>query len=103
LTAASADRSRAWRNCERDAREPTLEHLPAKYEPRRGDLTRETEARDALRALAALPLKQRDNLGLLVSGLSYDEIAAHRRRTRTNVNRHLVRARRHLRLIRDAD
>jgi RNA polymerase sigma factor (sigma-70 family) len=93
----------AWRICERDAREPTTEHLPAKYEPRRGDLTRETEARDALRALAALPPRQRDTLGLLVFGLSYDEIAAHRRVTRTNVNRHLVRARRHLRLVRDAD
>jgi RNA polymerase sigma factor (sigma-70 family) len=91
----------AWRIAERDSRERTIEHLPVDREPRRGDLSRETDARDALGALAALPPKQRDTLGLLVFGLSYAEIAAHRRVTRTAVNRHLVRARRHLRLVRD--
>jgi RNA polymerase sigma factor (sigma-70 family) len=91
----------AWRIAERDARERTIEHLPTDREPRRGDLSRETDARDALRALAALPHRQRAYLTLLVTGHSYDEIAHRHHVTRTAVNRHLARARRHLRLDRD--
>src|SRR3954451_24009136 len=49
----------AWRVAERDARERTIEPLRNEDEPRRGALTRETDARDALRALAALPPRER--------------------------------------------
>ncbi|MCW2995580.1 MAG: hypothetical protein JWQ18_3075 [Conexibacter sp.] len=91
----------AWRIAERDARERTLEHLPLEDEPRRGDLSRETEARDALRALASLPPRERTYLAFLITGHSYNEIARHHRVTRTAVNRHIARGRRHLRLVRD--
>jgi DNA-directed RNA polymerase specialized sigma24 family protein len=73
------------------AREPTSEHLPVDYEPRRGELSTETEARDALRTLAALPHRQRRYLTLLITGHSYREIARHHGTTPTAVNRHLVR------------
>jgi hypothetical protein len=39
----------AWRICERDARDRTIEDLRAEDEPRRGDLSRETEARSIAR------------------------------------------------------
>jgi RNA polymerase sigma factor (sigma-70 family) len=90
----------AWRLYERDTREPSLELFPG-LDPGHDALTQQTAARDALRALVALPPKQRDTLALLILGFSYDEIAAHRRVTKTNVNRHLTRARAHLRLVRD--
>ena len=52
------------------------------------------EALDALRALAALPDRQRRDLSLRVGGFSYREIAAMTGgRTYTNVNKHLVKAR----------
>ena len=52
------------------------------------------EALEALRALAALPDRQRQDLSLRVAGFSYREIAAMTGgRTFTNVNNHLVKAR----------
>jgi len=52
------------------------------------------EALEALRALAALPDRQRQDLSLRVGGFSYREIAAMTGgRTFTNVNKHLVKAR----------
>ncbi|HET6507385.1 MAG TPA: sigma-70 family RNA polymerase sigma factor [Baekduia sp.] len=90
----------AWRLYQRDAREPSIEQFPG-LDPGRDALAEQTAARDALRVLAALPPRQRDTLALLILGFSYDEIAALRRVTKTNVNRHLTRARRHLRLVRD--
>ena len=52
------------------------------------------EALEALRALAALPDRQRQDLSLRVAGFSYCEIAAMTGgRTYTNVNKHLVKAR----------
>ena len=52
------------------------------------------EALEALRALAALPDRQRRDLSLRVAGFSYREIAAMTGgRTFTNVNKHLVKAR----------
>jgi Sigma-70, region 4 len=57
--------------------------------------------RDALRGLIELPPEQRDTLALFILASSYDEIAAYRDVTKTNVNRHLARARAHLRLVRD--
>jgi DNA-directed RNA polymerase specialized sigma24 family protein len=56
------------------------------------------DAREALRALAALPARQRDDLALLIAGYSYREIAEITGgRTRTNVNKALVKARQGLR------
>lgn len=54
-----------------------------------------TEARRALRTLAALPALQREDLTLLVAGFSYREIASLGRRPRSvnNVNKHLTKAR----------
>lgn len=50
------------------------------------------EARRALRALAALPPRQRRYEALRVAGVSYTEIAAAEQVTFTNVNRHLSKA-----------
>jgi DNA-directed RNA polymerase specialized sigma24 family protein len=53
-----------------------------------------------LRLLVQLPQGQREDLALLVAGFSYREIAEMTgRRTYTNVNKHLVRARAHIRLL----
>lgn len=52
------------------------------------------EARRALRLLARLPERQREDLALLVAGFSYREIAEMTGgRTFTNVNKHLGKAR----------
>jgi RNA polymerase sigma factor (sigma-70 family) len=90
-----------WDIAQREAREPTSEHLPGELEPRRGDLSPELQAREALRALADLPDRQRTTLTLLISGHSYREIAAHQHLSHTAVNKALVRARKHLRLVHD--
>jgi RNA polymerase sigma factor (sigma-70 family) len=52
------------------------------------------EARQALRLLASLPERQREDLSLQVAGFSYREIADMTGgRTLTNVSKHLVKAR----------
>jgi RNA polymerase sigma factor (sigma-70 family) len=57
------------------------------------------EAREALRVLAELPARQRDDLTLFVAGFSYREIAQITGgRTYTNVNKHLAKARARIRL-----
>ena len=59
------------------------------------------EARWALRVLAELPQRQRQDLSLHVAGFSYREIAEMTgSRTFTNVNKHLVKARARVRLAR---
>ena len=59
------------------------------------------EAREALRVVAELPPRQRDDLTLFVAGYSYREIAELTAgRTFTNVNKHLARARACIRLQR---
>lgn len=59
------------------------------------------EARWALRVLAELPQRQRQDLSLHVAGFSYREIAEMTGgRTFTNVNKHLVKARARVRLAR---
>ncbi|MDQ5831966.1 MAG: hypothetical protein M3550_02770 [Actinomycetota bacterium] len=59
------------------------------------------EARQALRILAGLPERQRNDLALLVAGYSYREIADMTGgRTYTNVNKVLVKAHARLRLER---
>ncbi len=57
------------------------------------------EARRALRLLAELPARQREDLSLLVAGFTYAEIRASTGgRTSSNVNRHLTKARANIRL-----
>ena len=57
------------------------------------------EARRALRSLAELPERQRQDLALRVAGFSYREIAQITGdRTYTNVNKHLAKARTRIRL-----
>jgi DNA-directed RNA polymerase specialized sigma24 family protein len=57
------------------------------------------EAREALRVLAELPARQREDLTLFVAGFSYLEIAQITGgRTYTNVNKHLAKARARIRL-----
>ena len=53
------------------------------------------DARQALVALAALPVGQREDLALLIGGFSYREIAANDGvgRSVNNVNKHLTKAR----------
>lgn len=59
------------------------------------------EAIEALRALAALPPRQRTDLSLQVAGYSYDEIRnLTGGRTFTNVNKSLVKARARIRRLR---
>ena len=55
------------------------------------------EARRALRALAALPDRQRRYMIRFAAGHSYREIARDEQATYTNVNKHLTRGRRRLR------
>ena len=57
------------------------------------------EARRALRALASLDGRQRRYATLRAAGFSYTEIQHMTGATHTNVNKHLVRATRHLRTI----
>jgi DNA-directed RNA polymerase specialized sigma24 family protein len=59
------------------------------------------EALEALRALASLPERRRIDLALKVAGYSYEEIRARTPgRTRTNVNKSLVKARARIRRMR---
>jgi DNA-directed RNA polymerase specialized sigma24 family protein len=59
------------------------------------------EALEALRALASLPERRRTDLALKVAGYSYEEIRARiPGRTRTNVNKSLVKARARIRQMR---
>lgn len=62
---------------------------------------RTLEARRAIRALGALPAKQRRYASLRAAGFSYREIVELEGATYTNVNKHLVKARRRLRELRD--
>lgn len=89
----------AWRLTTADRRNrQLLEEAPA---PVDADL--QLQARDALTQLAALPDRQRRYLTLLISGHSYTDICQHTGATYTNVNKHLTRARRHLRSVQHPD
>jgi DNA-directed RNA polymerase specialized sigma24 family protein len=66
-----------------------------------GTLDALLEAREALRLLAGLPERQRNDLALQVAGFSYREIAEMTSgRTFHNVNKHLTKARARVRLAR---
>jgi RNA polymerase sigma factor (sigma-70 family) len=98
----------AFRLCQRDRRHLHLEAMPpgtwdaVTADPTSIDDT--LEAREALEILASLPDRQRTDLTLLVAGFSYLEIAERTgRRTYTNVNKHIARARARVRLARLTD
>jgi RNA polymerase sigma factor (sigma-70 family) len=62
-------------------------------------IDRALEVREALRVLAELPARQREDLALFAAGFSYCEIAQITGgRTYTNVSKHLARARARIRL-----
>jgi RNA polymerase sigma factor (sigma-70 family) len=64
---------------------------------RRAELDEKTRAREALRALADLPDRQRDLVSRKVAGYSYDEIGEQTGDSFRTVERQLVRARKKLR------
>jgi RNA polymerase sigma factor (sigma-70 family) len=85
----------AYRLSAAERREARLEHLAGDDER---SLDVALEAREALRALASLPDRQRDDLALLIGGYSYREIAELTGgRTYTNVNKALAKGRKRLR------
>jgi DNA-directed RNA polymerase specialized sigma24 family protein len=92
----------AWLLAARERRDRHLEEMPAWNERSGAEDPPVVEAHTALRILAELPERQRRYLALLAAGFSYNEIADRCDATYTNVNKHLVRARRHLRLVHDA-
>jgi DNA-directed RNA polymerase specialized sigma24 family protein len=68
-----------------------------------GGLDDAVEALEALRILASLPSRQRDDLALKIAGYTYEEIRTRSQgRTITNVNKSLVKARRRIRQARAA-
>ena len=87
-----------WRLVAREGRDG---HLPesACWDELYGhaDVDLAVGAREGLATLAALPERQRRYLELLIAGYSYDEITELCDVTYTNVNKHLTRARTHLR------
>lgn len=94
----------AYRLSAIDRRDARLEHLPPKdgdwhevaADPR--SLDDAVEALGALRVLASLPERQRDDLALKIAGYTYEEIRARtRKRTMTNVSKSLVKARARIR------
>lgn len=99
----------AYRLSSIERRDARLEDLTAdaawdRWAAERLTLDDRIEAREALRALAGLPDSQRRDLALLVGGFRYHEIAEMTgRRTYTNVNKHLVKARARIRAARSRD
>ena len=90
----------AYRLSGRECRELSLDDERAPVPPEASDPQQGREARAALQALAELPERQRRYLTLLVAGHSYQEIQEHCGVSRTNVNKHLYRARRTLTQVR---
>jgi hypothetical protein len=97
----------AYRLSAIDRRDARLERLSSQdgdwhdimADPR--SLDDSVEALEALRALASLPERRRIDLALKVAGYSYEEIRAQAPgRTRTNVNKSLVKARAGIRRMR---
>jgi RNA polymerase sigma factor (sigma-70 family) len=91
----------AYRLCRARQRESHLEDLDRGWEAFiAGGTTIDdlVEARQALRLLARLPARQREDLALLVAGFSYREIAEMTGgRTLTNVTKQLTKARARIR------
>jgi DNA-directed RNA polymerase specialized sigma24 family protein len=94
----------AFRLCAVDRREARLEHLLGDEDgwqeivADRRSVELAHDAVEALRALAALPPRLREDLALRVAGFSYEEIrVVTGGRTFTNVNKSLVKARTRIR------
>ena len=90
----------AYRLSGREWRELSLDDERSPVPQETCDPEQGREARAALQALAALPERQRRYLTLRVAGHSYVEIQEHCGASRTNVNKHLYRARRSLKQVR---
>ena len=90
----------AYRLSDREWRELSLDDERCPIPQEASDLEQGREARAALQALAALPERQRCYLTLRVAGHSYVEIQEHCGASRTNVNKHLYRARCTLKQVR---
>jgi RNA polymerase sigma factor (sigma-70 family) len=93
----------AWRSRDREQRDRRLTEIPADREPRRPDLSIEVHAHEVLAAIGTLSTHQRTLLTLFLAGHSYDEISDLQNVSTASVNKALVRARRHLRPVHDAD
>lgn len=91
-----------WRLAERQRRDAALDELPAGAGPQATAIDDTVAAREALATLAALPERQRRYLTLVVLGCTYREIVRRYGTTTTNVDKHLRRARRHLKAVRDS-
>lgn len=92
----------AYRLASEERRDERLEDLGVDADAFLGGVSGEEaiEARRALAVLGALPEREREYLSLLIAGFSYAEIAELTGgRTRTNVNRHLVKARARIRRL----
>lgn len=93
----------AYRLSRLERRELRLDLLPTDRQGAAGDrfdLDDSVRAREALRALASLPDKQRRDYALHAAGFTYSEIAELTDRTYTNVDKTLDRARARMRLER---
>jgi RNA polymerase sigma factor (sigma-70 family) len=89
----------AWDLARRERRHLRTDFLAEDDELRHDpvDTDLRVDAREALRALADLPERQRTYLAMLIAGHSYTEIASATGVTFRTVNRHLARARSTLR------
>jgi DNA-directed RNA polymerase specialized sigma24 family protein len=91
----------AYRLCRLQQRDRHLEDLDRGWEAvvsSGSTIDDLVEARRVLRLLARLPVRQREDLSLLVAGFSYREIAEMTGgRTLTNVTKHLAKARARMR------
>jgi RNA polymerase sigma factor (sigma-70 family) len=93
----------AWRLHASATRDMTTDLIPADQIAARGVPSAAFDAREVLRTIQALSPHQRTVLTLFISGRSYDEISRLQNISPGSVNKALVRARRHLRLVHDAD
>ncbi len=85
----------------RDARLERLRPQAGDWQEVMADPRSVDDSLEALRALASLPERRRNDLALKVAGYSYEEIRAQTPgRTRTNVNKSLVKARAGIRRMR---
>ena len=96
----------AWTLAKRESRETSIEALGteegtegayAMFEDLGATLEDQLDAREALRAVASLPERQRHALSRQLAGLSYEEMAVESGESRRTVERQLMRAHKHIR------
>jgi RNA polymerase sigma factor (sigma-70 family) len=93
----------AWHLHRAATRHMSTDLVPHDRLPSRGDLSTELHVHEILDAIRTLSPHQRTLLTLFISGHSYDEISHLQNVSHSSVSKALVRARRHLRLVHDAD